>query len=119
MYERGARYPLTRTLTHASIPYRMGPAGDGDRIRRMVMRLPARALAACAALVVAGMSPIQSHAQSPPSPSHPVRIIVPFAPGGPADIVARLLGQKLGERLGKQFFIENQPGAGGNIGMGN
>jgi tripartite-type tricarboxylate transporter receptor subunit TctC len=76
----------------------------------------ARALAACAALLlVAGAS----HAQAPAYPSHPVRIIVPFAPAGPADIIARLLAQKLTEQLGKQFYIENQPGAGGNIGMGN
>src|ERR1700693_4395680 len=52
-------------------------------------------------------------------PDRPVKMIVPFAPGGPADIVARLLTQKLSEHLGKQFYVENQVGAGGNIGMGN
>jgi tripartite-type tricarboxylate transporter receptor subunit TctC len=49
-------------------------------------------------------------------PARPVRIIVPYAPGGTTDIVARLIGQSLSERLGQQFIIENRPGAGGNVG---
>lgn len=49
-------------------------------------------------------------------PNRPVRLIVPFGPGGGTDIVARLIGQWLSERLGQQFIIENRPGAGGNLG---
>jgi tripartite-type tricarboxylate transporter receptor subunit TctC len=48
-------------------------------------------------------------------PTQPVRIIVGFAAGGPNDILARLIGQWLSERLGQQFVIENRPGAGSNI----
>jgi len=45
-----------------------------------------------------------------------LRLIVGFAAGGPTDIVARLMGQWLSERLGQQFVVENRPGAGSNIG---
>ena len=79
------------------------------------MNLPRRKflhLAAGAAALPA-MSPF-SWAQS--YPARPVRLIVPFAPGGQNDIIARIIGQWLSERLGQQFVIENRPGAATNIG---
>src|SRR5271163_467227 len=49
-------------------------------------------------------------------PTRPVKVIVGFAPGGPTDLFARLIAQKLTEQTGKNFYIENVPGAGGNVG---
>jgi tripartite-type tricarboxylate transporter receptor subunit TctC len=79
-----------------------------------------RALRAALVAIAVLLVPVASPAQSPPGnyPDKPVKIIVPFAPAGPTDVVARLIGQKLSERLGKQFYIENVTGAGGNTGMG-
>jgi len=51
-------------------------------------------------------------------PGRPVRMIVPFAAGGPGDIFARLIAQRMSEQLGQQFFIDNRPGAAGTIGAG-
>lgn len=49
-------------------------------------------------------------------PTRPVKLVVGFAPGGPTDLVARLVEQRLSEQTGKNFFVENVPGAGGNVG---
>src|SRR5262245_813894 len=75
------------------------------------MPLPRRRLLQFAAAAVLAVTSRIARAY----PTRPVRWIVGFPPGGPADILARLLGQWLSERLGQQFVIENRPGAGGNI----
>src|SRR5262249_28267843 len=62
--------------------------------------------------------PLAARAGAQSYPDRPVRVIVPYAPGGPTDAVTRLLAQKLSERGGKQFYVENMGGGGGNIAMG-
>src|SRR5271169_1104260 len=79
-----------------------------------IMKLPRRSflhLAAGAAAVPA----VSRVARAQDYPTRPVHLLVGFPPGGPADIIARLMGQWLSERLGQQFVIENQPGSGSNL----
>ena len=64
----------------------------------------------------AALPAISRIARADTYPSHPVRLVVGFAAGSTTDILARLMGQWLSQRLGQQFVIENRPGAGGNIG---
>ncbi len=74
-----------------------------------------QALALAAAALAALCSPA-ALAQDGAYPSKPVRIVVPLTAGGPTDILARIIGQQLSERLGQPVLIENKPGAGSNIG---
>jgi tripartite-type tricarboxylate transporter receptor subunit TctC len=79
--------------------------------------LPSRRsiLKAGGALSIAGFT---ERARAAGYPERPIKIIVPFAPGGPTDIMARILGTHLGEALGGTIVVENRPGGGGNIGIG-
>lgn len=71
-------------------------------------------LAAFLALLFSALAAATASAQS--WPTKPVRLVAPFAPGGGSDFIARLIAQKLSERLGQQVVVENRPGAGSNLG---
>jgi len=94
-----------------SVPFRMPSLQRGrmSLLRRQFLQLAA---------VTAVMPAFSTIAASQTYPVRPVRVLVPYAPAGPSDILARIVSRKLSERLGKQFYVENVGGAGGNIGMG-
>ena len=94
-----------------SVPFRMPSPQRGrmSLLRRQFLQLAAG---------TAVMPAFSTIAASQTYPVRPVRVLVPYAPAGPSDILARIVSQKLSERLGKQFYVENVGGAGGNIGMG-
>jgi tripartite-type tricarboxylate transporter receptor subunit TctC len=89
-------------------------AGAAAGNREATMKIPRRAFLQLATGAAAlASAPHIAAAQG--YPARPVRLMVGYAPGGPADVLARLLGQWLSERLGEQFIVENRPGAGTNI----
>ncbi len=66
------------------------------------------------ALLLLACGALNAHSQT--YPTKPVRLVVPFAPGGTTEVLARIIGQKLGEQLGQQMIIDNRPGASGSLG---
>jgi tripartite-type tricarboxylate transporter receptor subunit TctC len=81
----------------------------------MTHRLTRRAFSKAAIAAASLLAPPRSPRAQPRYPTRPVRVILPFAAGGQADITARLVAERLGEKLGQRFVIENQAGPGGIV----
>jgi tripartite-type tricarboxylate transporter receptor subunit TctC len=96
----------------ARVQHRPAPRGNE---RRLVTQHPRRRILSLAA-GAAALPAVSRISWAQTYPTRPVRVIVTVAAGGGMDITARLMGQWLSERLGRQFIIENRPGAAGNIG---
>jgi tripartite-type tricarboxylate transporter receptor subunit TctC len=81
------------------------------------MKTMVRLFAFCAGLLIAGSAGAQSAATGAAAnyPNHPVRVVVGFSAGGPTDVIARIIAEKLSASLGQQFYVEDRPGAGSNI----
>jgi tripartite-type tricarboxylate transporter receptor subunit TctC len=82
----------------------------------MTLLFAVRPLLSCTAAVLCALT-IGTVAQAQTYPTKPVRVIVPYGPGGIADVTMRMVAQNMSQKFGQQFFIENRPGAGGVVGM--
>src|SRR6476646_7261807 len=95
----------------ASLAAKMAPRyarNQNKSTGRFLVTMVSRLILVLAALALPSAALAQSY------PEHPVKMIVGFAPGGPTDVIARIVADKLSASLGKQFYVLNQPGAGSN-----
>ena len=117
----GSSKPFRKAVTSAAAPRRRwwraeheAPRSQAPPTRRGRARDRRRILRAGLA-ALAGLMPVGAAAEGA-WPTHPVRIVVPFAPGGGADLIARMLAPRLQQELEQSFFVENRAGAAGRIG---
>jgi len=82
---------------------------------RCAAKIRASIACICMSAMLATAAPHPATAQTAPFPTKPIRIVIPFAAGGFADITMRVLADKLGERLNQRVIIENRPGGGGVV----
>src|SRR5947209_18417432 len=91
------------------LPFRLPPALTGEEVR---MRIVLRFLVLACIVALGG----SAFAQAPERwPTKPIRLVVPFAPGGSSEIIARSLAARLSTSLGQQVYVENKPGGAGNV----
>ncbi|MFL6719894.1 MAG: Bug family tripartite tricarboxylate transporter substrate binding protein [Burkholderiaceae bacterium] len=90
---------------------------DSFRLHTLGSRLAQACMVAAVAIGAFAAPGAQAQAQAP-YPSRPITMVVPFPPGGPTDLVARVLAQKMTEQMGQQIVVDNRGGANGNIGSG-
>jgi tripartite-type tricarboxylate transporter receptor subunit TctC len=87
-----------------------------NNVWEILMNLPRRTLAIAALTALAGLGPIAAAAQAQDYPTRPITMIVPFAAGGPTDVIARIVTADMAKTLGQSIIIENVVGAGGTTG---
>lgn len=99
------------TRMHDGVDPRVFVAGRGKRARGVA------ALACALAALILLTGPAVAPADAQPYPNKPIRLILPFQPGGTTDIIGRIIGAKFAERFGQPVVPENRPGAGSNLGI--
>src|SRR5690349_1688685 len=119
LFPSSTRPALARARAHAC--WGRARVGDGVYIFRssMPQRLAIKALLFCLGLLITFLSaaaPFGSLADADDYPSRPIRLLIPFPPGGGNDVVGRIVANQLGQKLGQTVFVDNRSGAGGVVG---